>query len=54
MIAHLEGGVHDEVWVVLSGLEELELQESRSCWGKPIRHEALLLQDVIENEVCQE
>lgn len=43
MIVDLEGEAHDQVWVVLSGLEEHELRGSRSCWIKPTRHEALLL-----------
>ncbi len=34
MIVHLGGGARDQVWVVLSGLEELVLRESRSCWGQ--------------------
>lgn len=54
MIGHLEGGAHDQVWIVLSGLKELELRGSRSFWGEPKRHEALLLQEPIEIIVCQE
>ena len=51
MIAHLEGGAHDQVWVFLSGLEELELRGSRSCSDMPIRHETLLLQYAFANGV---
>ena len=45
MTAHLEGGARDQVWAVLSGLKELELRGSRSCWDNLIRHGTLLLQD---------
>ena len=52
MIAHLADGAHDQVWVVLAGLEELERRGSRSCCGKAIRHGASLLQDVNESQIC--